>query len=53
MNEEMPARRLRILYSRRAEVGARGYATVRHEFCFEAMGEELEQFLLEVVASPR
>jgi glycosyltransferase involved in cell wall biosynthesis len=39
--------------SQRGQIGARGHATVRREFRLESMGEELEQFLLEVVASPR
>lgn len=39
--------------SRRAEVGARGYETVRDGFRLESMGEELEQFLLEVAAPRR
>jgi glycosyltransferase involved in cell wall biosynthesis len=38
---------------RRQEVGARGYETVRDGFRLDSMGEELEQFLHEVVAPPR
>jgi len=52
---EVVADKLQAIFqdSQRGEVGARGCATVRHEFRLESMGEELERFLLEVVASPR
>ena len=39
--------------NRREEIGARGYETVRDQFRLESMGEELERFLLKVVASAR
>lgn len=39
--------------NRRPEIGRRGYDTVRNEFRLDAMGEHLEQFLLEVAAQAR